>query len=322
MARHGHLFGGDGRGSAHAGRRRLPLPQDPQAFSAVVEGFRQLSKGDFSARLSFDETDERQLVADAFNDMAAQLETSMQIRHSLEVAREVQQNFLPSAHPAFPGFDIASTVRYCDETGGDYIDFIQRGNGTLGVVVSDVTGHGIGAALLMATARALIRGRCDINENLNETIGAVNRELSADVGPSGRFMTLFFLEIDPIARRFQWIRAGHDPAWLFADQGETIATLGGAGIPLGVESRYAYPKPSSRPFGKGDVVVIGTDGIWEAANADGVLFGKDRFEALVGRHLAEPAADICRAVIDAVALFQGDCRQEDDISLAVVKIME
>jgi sigma-B regulation protein RsbU (phosphoserine phosphatase) len=291
-------------------------------FSAIVEGFRQLSTGDFSARLSFDETDERQLVASAFNDMAIQLESSMQLRHSLEVAREVQQNFLPSAHPEFPGFDIASTVRYCDETGGDYIDFIQRGNGSLGVVVSDVTGHGIGAALLMATARALIRGRCDIGEDLSEMTNAVNRKLSDDVGATGRFMTLFFLEIDPIARRFQWIRAGHDPAWLFADQGETSAVLDGIGIPLGVESRYAYPKPSSRPFRKGDVVVIGTDGIWEAANADGVLFGKDRFEDIVRRNLKEPAAGICRAVIEAVAVFQRDTRQEDDISLAVVKVVE
>jgi sigma-B regulation protein RsbU (phosphoserine phosphatase) len=151
---------------------------------------------------------------------------------------------------------------------------------------------------------------------------AVNRKLSDDVGATGRFMTLFFLEIDPIARRFQWIRAGHDPAWLFADQGETSAVLDGIGIPLGVESRYAYPKPSSRPFRKGDVVVIGTDGIWEAANADGVLFGKDRFEDIVRRNLKEPAAGICRAVIEAVAVFQRDTRQEDDISLAVVKVVE
>jgi len=150
----------------------------------MVEGVKRLAKGDFSARMNIKTGDERDLLAKSFNEMVPQLEDRIQIRKSLEVAREIQQNLLPQEIPNLRGFDIAAKSVYCDETGGDYFDFFPCEDehcSRFGIVVGDVTGHGVGAALLMATARALIRGLVTRPENLAECLTQVNRLLSADV---------------------------------------------------------------------------------------------------------------------------------------------
>ena len=286
-------------------------------FLSMVNAFHRLSQGDFSARLGTTANDERRLVAEAFNTMAVQLEDRLRIRQALEVAREVQQAFLPDKEVSVAGAEVATCVQYCEETGGDYIDVIRDGE-RLGVVVSDVTGHGIGAALLMATARALIRGRYGEPGGPAGLIKSVNRKLAADIGDSGRFMTLFFLEIDSAARTLQWIRAGHDPAWLFAADG-TVRVLDGPGIALGVQADYRYEAGAPLPLRTGDLVLVGTDGIWETLGPSGELFGKGRLEALVREWRHRSAGEICAAVLQAVNDFRAGARQEDDVSVVAVK---
>jgi sigma-B regulation protein RsbU (phosphoserine phosphatase) len=288
-------------------------------FLAMVEVFRNVSEGDFSARLETTANDERKMVADAFNKMAGQLQESIRIRQALEVAREVQQNFLPESQVNFPGFDIAATVQYCEETGGDYIDFIPQDQRKLGIVVSDVTGHGIGAALLMATARALVRGRYGESGSLADMMNSVNRKLSADIGETGRFMTLFFLEIDGTSRRLQWIRAGHDPAWLVPSTGGTVRFLDGPGLALGVDGQYAYAARTEGSLRPGDTIIIGTDGVWETIGPTGAIFGKERLEKLLVRNAFRSAPEICTEVLSAINDFRGDVKQQDDISLVVIK---
>ena len=157
----------------------------------------------------------------------------MNIRKALEVAHEVQQNLLPEDTPELPGFDISAAVVYCDETGGDYFDFIpceDEDCERFGIAVGDVTGHGVGAALLMATARALIRGYASRPDSLADSITRVNRLLAADVGQSGNFMSLFFLQLDSDSRTIRWVRAGHDPAILFNPKTEGFEELVGPGL--------------------------------------------------------------------------------------------
>ena len=286
-------------------------------FLGMISAFQRLAQGDFSTRLSTAVTDERRMVAEAFNTMAVQLEDRVRIRQALEVAREVQQAFLPDREVRVPGAEVATCVQYCEETGGDCIDILRSGS-RLGVAVSDVTGHGIGAALLMATARALMRGRYGEPGTLVETVSAVNRKLAADIGDSGRFMTLFFLEIDSAARTLQWIRAGHDPAWLFAADG-TVRFLDGPGIALGVQEDYPFKTGAALPLQTGDLVLVGTDGIWETLGPSGELFGKARLEAVVRAWRHRSAAEICTAVLQAVNDFRAGARQEDDVSVVAVK---
>ena len=220
----------------------------------------------------------------------------------------------------FPGFDIAARIKFCDETGGDYIDLIPLGDQKLGIVVSDVTGHGVGAALLMATARALVRGRYGESGSLADMMNSVNRKLAADIGETGRFMTLFFLEIDRTCRRLQWIRAGHDPAWLVTGPPASLTLLGGPGIALGVNDQYAFTARSFSSLSPGDLVIIGTDGIWETVGPNNALFGKKRLEELIAQNAWRPAEKICDEVLKALNDFRGDIKQQDDVSLVVIKV--
>ena len=151
-------------------------------------------------------------LADRFRSLS--LEHDM-IKQSLDLAREVQQNLLPHKNPQQKRLDIAGRSIYCDETGGDYYDFISRDsgeNGPLAIAIGDVSGHGISSALLMATVRSSLRQRLSQPGDADGIISDVNRQLAQDVEDSGQFMTLFYLMIDPTKKQLQWVRAGHDPA--------------------------------------------------------------------------------------------------------------
>jgi sigma-B regulation protein RsbU (phosphoserine phosphatase) len=297
----------------HRSKRLL----DP--FFSMASAFKRVSGGDFSTRLEFKAKDERQMIATAFNDMAQQLEDGFRVRQALEVAQEVQQNFLPNLHTNVPGSDFAAKLQYCEETGGDYIDVLEKGGSRIGIVVGDVTGHGIGAALLMATVRALIQGHYQSKSDLTKTMNAVNCSLSADMGNTGRFVTLFILEIDSISRRLKWIRAGHDPAWLFSSVTGSIAYLDGPGIPLGVNGEFSYSENKRDRLYPGDIILVGTDGIWETARPDGTFFGKRRMEKIVSENAHRSASEICDAVMTAIDQFRGTAKQEDDVSVVVFK---
>lgn len=291
-------------------------------FFSMVSAFRRLSEGDFSSRLEFSTQDERQMVADAFNDMTLQLKDGMRMRQGLEVAKEVQHNFFPEVATNISDLEIAAGMSYCEETGGDYVDVLQGKDGKICVIVGDVTGHGIGAALLMATIRSLIRGRYEIDSDLSQLITSVNHKLTVDMGESGRFVTLFILEIDPAVQKMRWVRAGHDPAWFFCNRDNSIVSLIGPGLALGVDSEFVYSGSCRDNLESGDVIVIGTDGIWETIDTDGHQFGKSRLEQIVSENLNRTATDISDSLLAAVSIFRGDQDQEDDVSLVVIKVAE
>jgi sigma-B regulation protein RsbU (phosphoserine phosphatase) len=290
----------------------------------MVEAVKRLAKGDFSARININTGDERDLLAKTFNEMVPQLEDRVQIRKSLEVAKEVQQNLLPQEIPNLRGFDIAARSVYCDETGGDYFDFFpceDEDCARFGIVVGDVTGHGVGAALLMATARALIRGLVTKPENLAESLTQVNSLLAADVRDSGRFISLFFLMIEEDSRVISWVRAGHDPAVLYDPAKETVEELMGPGMVLGVEEDYCYEQVEKTIETDGTIILIGTDGIWETHNGEGEMFGKDRLSQIIRNNHHKSAGAIQDAVLEAVSDFRGDREQEDDITIVVIKVL-
>jgi sigma-B regulation protein RsbU (phosphoserine phosphatase) len=153
-------------------------------------------------------------------------------------------------------------------------------------------------------------------------VNTLNRQLTADMGDTGRFVTLFLLEIDPGSGRIAWVRAGHDPAWRYGAEDGRLSLLDGAGMALGVEDGIRYAEARGTPLRPGDVLLIGTDGIWEAPSEDGSLFGKHRVEEALLANAAGSAEDICDALMAAVNRFMGSRRQEDDISMVVIKVPE
>lgn len=296
-----------------------PILQLSEAAAAVAEG-------EFDTRVTLRQRipDELTEMAESFNDMVPQLQERMQMRQSLNLAMEVQQSLLPTSTPKLEGVDVSGHSVYCDETGGDYYDFLefeQLGSKQLGVVIGDVVGHGIAAALLMATTRALLRSRVVLPGSLEQVFGDVNAHLCAG-GFTGRFMTMFYLVIDTESRQLRWLSAGHDPAIVYDPTDHAFHELEGRDVPLGLDPDWRYTEVSQSGWQAGQIIVIGTDGIWEARDRTGEMFGKDRLRDVIRQNANQPTAIITRAIHDAVRTFRGSMEQQDDITLVVIKMLE
>ncbi len=227
--------------------------------------------------------------------------------------------------PIVKGLDIAARSIYCDETGGDLYDFLEIDDcnaDCIGIAVGDVSGHGIPAALLMATVRAFLKSRVTQPGSTAEIISDVNRLVTHDTGETGQFMTLFYAEIDPRERTIHWVRAGHDPAMLYTPDPDTIEELRGKGIALGVDGGSEYQGQIIKGLSQGQVLLIGTDGIWETRNDSGEMFGKERLKALIRRHAHLSAKRMITSIIDELQAFRKSVKQDDDITLVVIKIDE
>ena len=292
-------------------------------FGDIIQVLKNVRNGRLNRRVSVRSNDEIGYVGDVINEMTAGLREREKMRQSLELAREVQQKLLPRGAPQPMGLDIAGKSIYCDQTGGDYFDFLEVGSpedNKIGLVVGDVSGHGVPSALLMATARALMRQRSYLPGGPAQVIGDVNMHLSRDVEDSGQFMTLFYLVIDPVRRSLKWVRAGHEPAVLYDPQRDVFEELRGSGMALGVDETWKYQEENRRDLANGQVILIGTDGIWESRNPEGRMFGKAALLDLIRKNAALSAEEILRVVIDAVKNFQQDVEPEDDLTLVVAKI--
>jgi sigma-B regulation protein RsbU (phosphoserine phosphatase) len=239
------------------------------------------------------------------------------------VAQEVQQSLLPQHPPKEKRFDLAGSSIYCDETGGDYYDYIelpQIGPDVYGIVVGDVSGHGISSALEMASIRAYLRGRATQGGSVAEIITDTNHLVSTDTTETGQFMTLFFLKIEAQTGRLTWVRAGHDPVLLYSPDSDHFEKLEGAGLPLGVDENWQYTEYTAT-VDPGQTLLLFTDGILEDRNIKGEMFGKNRFKDVIRRNADLGAEGLHKAIIDAVTTFQGEAQQEDDITLVVLKFL-
>jgi sigma-B regulation protein RsbU (phosphoserine phosphatase) len=244
-------------------------------------------------------------------------------KKALALAGEVQKSLLPQSKPNVHGLDIAGRNVSCDEIGGDYFDFLWRRenpDGPFSVVVGDITGHGVDSALLMTSARAFLRMRASQPGTMSEVITAMNRHLTRDVLETARFMTLFYLTVDPRKDRIDWVRAGHDPAILYDPQKDVFVELKGTGVALGVNATFKYAENRHEGLTNGQIIAIGTDGIWEAFNKKGAMFGKQRFKDIIRQNAAAGADDILNAVYNEINQFIEGQKTEDDITLVIVKI--
>ena len=247
------------------------------------------------------------------------------LRKSLALANEIQLNLLPQGNPSNPHLDIAGKSIFCSATGGDYYDFIflpDENRELLSVVVGDVTGHGIEAALLMTTARALLRSRALMPGSMAQIIEDVNLHLTQDLYESGRFITLFFLTIDPLTRSLHWVRAGHDPAICYDPAKDTFEELRGSGLALGVDRAWSYEENRKTDLADGQIIFLGTDGIWETHDPRGNMFGKAPVQDIIRKHAADEAQDIVGAIITDLNDFRKRPEPEDDITLIAIKVKE
>ncbi len=285
----------------------------------VSDAADKVAKGQYGVSLPVKTSDEIGELIHSFNTMVVQLEERVRLKDSMNLAKEVQMNLLPQKKIDFESLDIAGKSIYCDETGGDYYDFFKIGEDRIGIVVGDVAGHGIASALTMTTVRAMIRSRAIQSGSLGEMITDVNRLLWEDTTETGNFITLFFMVFDTVKGKISWVRAGHDPAILYDSLKDEFDELSDGGIALGVDEKWSYQEYSLSGWGYGQIILIGTDGIWETENHQGERFGKDRLRQIICQNSHAPAEKILQAIIDALTAFRQNKTQEDDVTLVVIK---
>ncbi len=290
---------------------------------SLIGFMRRVGDGDLNAKADFGGSREFRQLSDALNRMIVDLRDRLRLRHSLDVAMEVQQRLLPRKPPTFPRLDVAGHSTYCDETGGDYYDFLildQASPDSVLVALGDVMGHGVAAALVMAGARAVLRDRANTGGTLAELMTRLNRLLAADLEGT-RFMTMHLSVVDARAGEFRWVSAGHDPAIIFDPASDDFQEIDGGELPLGIMDDTEYFEHSFSPLAAGQIILVGTDGLWESPDASGELFGKDRLRDCIRAAAAadKPAAEIVTAILDRLKTFRGDTRQVDDITFVVVR---
>jgi serine phosphatase RsbU (regulator of sigma subunit) len=244
------------------------------------------------------------------------------IKTSLEDASRIQQTLMPKTDPQVDGYDIAGQSIPCDETGGDYYDFItpdEWGQEKIGIVVADVIGHGISAALLMTSVRASFRERIFSPGNGVAIVSDVNKRLVQDIEELNLFITMFYSEIDIKEKCFRWVHAGHESALSYDPATDTFDTLGGKGLPLGVMQDCVYTEANIQ-IQPGQIILIGTDGLKEACNPQNELFGNNRLQMVMRDNYRKPAKDILDEVFEALENFRGSAIRQDDETLVVIKV--
>jgi sigma-B regulation protein RsbU (phosphoserine phosphatase) len=283
---------------------------------------RNVRKGHFDQKVRVVSNDELGIMGDGMNAMTDGLIERDRLRRGLYLAQEVQQALLPRECPAIDGLDMAARSLYCDETGGDYYDFIGNDNKQLDAVIGDVSGHGISSAILMASVRAFLRQRAHLPGNLSRMMSDVNRQLLNDVEDSGNFMTLFYLRLDPSKRCLSWIRAGHDPAIFYNPISDRFNDMHGKGLALGISGQAVFEENERTGLIPGQIIVLATDGVWEACNKEGDMFGKAPLYRIVRQNRNAVAEDILGKCFQALEEFQTGTVREDDITMMVIKIVD
>ena len=247
-----------------------------------------------------------------------------QIHLSLKLAGEIQRRLLPQASPALENHEIYGLCRFCDPVGGDYYDFIDLSHikpGRIGIGVGDITGHGLGAALMMASARGFLRSQTlQHGMDLEKIFAQTNLHLVDDTA-SGWFMTLFYGILDDEKRTFTWNSAGHDPALWYHYSKVTFEELKSLGVPLGIFADSSYRQQHRITLTPGDMIVISTDGIKESRNKKGEMFGTDRLKDVIKLSCDKTASLISSDILTSVEAFRGTNPAHDDVALVVLKAL-
>jgi len=238
------------------------------------------------------------------------------LERELQLAMEIQQRFQPTAPPIVSGYEFQGISFPCYEIGGDYYDFIKRDDGRLVIALGDVSGKGTAAALLMSSLHASIHAQTGSHDTLVQTISAVNRYLAENI-PSNRFVTLFYAELDPDSGALSFLNAGHNPPLIVHAAG-TVEQLASGGLPLGIKADADY-REGRTTLQPGDVLVIYSDGVTEAASPNGEEFGPTRLYEVVSRNVEASAAGIRDRIESALTKFSQGTQAADDITLVIVK---
>jgi phosphoserine phosphatase RsbU/P len=302
--------------------------------SAVHElfvGTARVQQGDFGHRIQIESRDQLGDLADSFNRMSASIEHLLHVQREkqrlddeLRIARDIQKSLLPVEPPHMSGLAIADLCEPAREVGGDYYDFFEIGPRQIGVLVADVSGKGTSAALYMAELKGLMLALSHQQRSPRRLLIDVNRRLAEHLD-NRSFITMTYAIIDLEAATLTLARAGHTPTIVVSDGASHLITPEGMVLGLrlpGAGQRFEEMlREHSRPIAAGDVIVLYTDGITEAMDADGELFGDTALAHVLASQQHLDAAGIRERVLREVMAFVGDAEPHDDMTMVVIKIL-
>lgn len=238
------------------------------------------------------------------------------VERDLAVARDIQMGLMPRTAPTLAGFDIAGMARPAEQTGGDFYDWQPLPDGRLAVAMADVTGHGIGPALVMAVCRAYSRASAPDAPDPGSLLEKLNTLLQDDM-PAGRFITMALALLHENGT-VQLGSAGHGPSLLYRAADREVQVFGGDGVPLGLIAQEQYSPHQTFTMNRGDVLVLLTDGFMEWTGSDGQQFGVQRLQSSLREHAHEPAARLIAAMDEAVCRFAQGTKQPDDMTIVAI----
>ncbi len=298
------------------------------AVKTLHRGTRRIAEGDLDTKIVIPSEDELGDLATSLNVMAGAVKKGREVaiererlKRELDTARQIQEKLLPHEMPQLPGFEIAGTSIPSQQVGGDYFDFIDMGTGQLGIAIADVSGKGIPAALLMANLQASLHAQVIKKGSVADVASRMNSLLVKSTD-THMFATFFYGILDQVKSSFTSTNAGHNPPLLFRADGK-IKRLEAGGLVLGFlpDQNYTQQTVSIK---HGEVVVLFTDGITEAAGSSSEkisenLFGEERLIGVVRASLAKSAAEIQAAILQAISDHTANAPQYDDITLVIIK---
>jgi PAS domain S-box-containing protein len=237
----------------------------------------------------------------------------------LLAAQRMQQHLLPDEPPLLPGFDIAGATYPAQFAAGDHYDYLSMPGGCVGVVISDVSGHGFAPALLVASTQTLLRSLADTRGDAGQILTDANAYLTNETADE-RFVTVFLGRLDPGPRIFSYASAGHPTGYVLRAGGEVKAELDSTSLPLAVLPDTTVPKADPVQLESGDTVVILTDGVMEARSANEESFGSRRALDVIRAHRDRTSREIIDRLYRAVCEFTGGDTLWDDVTAMVVKV--
>jgi serine phosphatase RsbU (regulator of sigma subunit) len=241
-----------------------------------------------------------------------------QMEHDLGIARSIQQSLLPKVRPRIDGYEIAGWNRSADATGGDYFDWNQLEDGTLVVTLADVTGHGIGPALLAAVCRAYARASFNPGDSLANVMQRINKSFGGDLSP-GRFATFVAAVCRGGDDNLELLSAGHAPLFIYSHGKRQLEITPAHDVPLGILPQLTSARSQVVSMQPGDLVLLITDGFLEWENSAGEQFGTDRLEEFIQSNGHLGPEEIIAELYARVLEFAGGTAQQDDLTAVVIK---
>jgi serine phosphatase RsbU (regulator of sigma subunit) len=293
-------------------------------LTSLTEGVRRLATGDFTARVPVRSRDEFGQLAASFNQMAKDLEanqtlvvTQERLQRELELCRQIQTEMLPH-EPLRLGFaEVRGVSIPAREVGGDFFNYFALDGGQIALVVGDVSGKGVGAALLMANIQATLRARLPLEQDLARLVDALDGEIERTT-PRGVFCTLFLGILDTASRTLRYVNAGHNPQFVLRASGG-LERMGATGLPVGLFAGHGFEE-RNLALADGDFLFFYTDGAVETENDGGESFGADRLEALLLAEHGRGIDDVLAGVEGAVRRFRGQAEPLDDATMMALKL--